>query len=211
MRRRSFLKSVPVLSAMLPAYVRAERVKISDIRLMRVRLVKEIGGIDSMRNVSGSPQRFTIGGVTFTEIHTDSGLIGLGPGISPGSLESARARLVGSDPFDSYTRAVSPSLEIAIWDLVGKAANQPLYRLWGASRSWVQTSTQDSVQVSDKVLPYGALWSMGPNPEYQVDVASRILDQGWRAVKLRASFPTLAEDVRLARAYGKLVATTFLF
>jgi L-alanine-DL-glutamate epimerase-like enolase superfamily enzyme len=75
-----------------------------------------------------------VGGFTMTEIYTDQGLVGFGPGINPEQLAAAKARLIGRDPFDigRHSRWLQvqgrwgTGVEIALWDLVGKACNQPL-------------------------------------------------------------------------------------
>jgi L-alanine-DL-glutamate epimerase-like enolase superfamily enzyme len=46
---------------------------------------------------------------------------------------------------------------------VGKAANQPLYKLWGGVR--------------DRILPYAAMWGVG-TPEERAEMALRIKGQG---------------------------------
>ena len=151
MRRRDFFKTLPGLTAtaaMLPAQAltaqtaRAGRLQISDVRLIKIRLIKDKGSIprreDNIRPDTG-PLPIQIGGFTAIEVHTNEGLVGIGPGISPQELAGAKRTLVGKDPWDlnkptgAEVRGVSPALEIAIWDLLGKAANQPLYKLWGLS------------------------------------------------------------------------------
>jgi len=54
------------------------------------------------------------------------------------------------------------------------------------------------------------MWGVG-TPEERAEMALRIKGQGWRAMKLRSSFGTLRDDVRLVervrRAVGGTVAT----
>ena len=65
------------------------------------------------------------------------------------SVPGGKAQLLGKNPFDieqfagplrhylgAGSRAVS-SLKIALWDFIGKAAQQPLYKLWGAAKERV--------------------------------------------------------------------------
>lgn len=88
---------------------------------------------------------------TIIELHTDEGLIGLGEcGYSPlgtftGTPQAAafegpiKALLVGEDPFDSewlrrklrFSNEESAAVEMACWDLMGKATGLPVYRLLG--------------------------------------------------------------------------------
>ena len=94
---------------------------------------------------------------TIVEVETDDGLIGLGEGPSPATaalIDVAIApRLIGRDPIDingceqvclPSWRGVSTSIdfsmirafgavEMALWDLRGKAWNRPLYELLGGA------------------------------------------------------------------------------
>ena len=150
----------------------------------------------------GTVTTHRIGGGSVIEIHTDQGLSGIGPAIDSGALESAKAQLVGRDPFSieqlagplRYYVGQSPrtvsSLEIALWDLIGKAAGQPLYKLWGAAK--------------DRVPAYASMIQLS-TPEERVRMAVQLKSQGWKAIKLRAHYQTLKEDVRLVEAVRKAV------
>lgn len=82
--------------------------------------------------------------------------------------------------------AMNP-IDIALWDLVGKAAGQPLYRLWGACR--------------DRVPAYasGGLWLSTPAGELEAE-ARGFLDQGFRAMKLRLGSARWQDDVARVEA-----------
>ena len=87
---------------------------------------------------------------TVIRVHTDEGLIGVGEcGPSPLARFTARGvfqeeiapRIIGSNPFDLGatlakigTRPEAAAVEIACWDLMGKAVGLPVYRLLGAQR-----------------------------------------------------------------------------
>jgi D-galactarolactone cycloisomerase len=143
MRRRTFLAealSVFAAAAAIPALSAAGRskVKITNVQVKRVRIVKELGSVASGR-------AYRVGGDLITLIHTDAGLTGIGPGVIPAMLSFARERLIGADPLDvqrlarvlfNSGGAFNPvfggaNVEIALWDLVGKVLEVPLYRLWG--------------------------------------------------------------------------------
>lgn len=212
--RRNFFKALPGLTAaaaILPAPTLAQaaqaarvgRLQITDVRLIKIRLIQDKGGVprrlDKIPADTG-PLAIQIGGFTAIEIHTNEGLVGLGPGIPPQDVAAAKRTLVGQDPWDlnkptgAVGRGLSPALEIAMWDLLGKAANQPLYKLWGGVR--------------DRILPYAAMWGVG-TPEERAEMASRIKGQGWRAMKLRSSFATLKDDVRLVELVRRAVGDDF--
>jgi L-alanine-DL-glutamate epimerase-like enolase superfamily enzyme len=77
-------------------------------------------------------------------------------------------------------------IAVALWDIVGKAAGMPLYQLWGGSRN--------------KVPVYASTVQHGRSPEARAEDCRRYLAQGYRAVKLRLSAETVAEDIALVAA-----------
>jgi len=207
MLRRDFLKTLPVaasLSLALPKTAGAARFKITDVRLSKIRLVKDMGVVPRYAGGrAGLGLPIQIGGFTFTEVVTDQGLVGIGPGIDPAFLKNVKTLLVGKDPFEINEHATAlyaPNrtwggpVEIALWDLLGKATDQPLYKLWGGSR--------------DRVLPYAAMWGIG-TPEDRAEIAGRLKADGWKAIKLRSGFNTLKDDVRLVELVRKAVGDDF--
>ena len=160
MQRRDFLKSVPP-AIMMPQLRSAPRLKITDVRIVNLKTIRETGKMEAAWN-PGTVTTHRIGGGSIIEIHTDQGLSGIGPAIDAPRWSAAKAQLVGKDPFDieqlagplRYYAGQSPrtvsGLEIALWDLIGKAAGQPLYKLWGAAKdrvpayaSMIQLSTPE--------------------------------------------------------------------
>ena len=207
MLRRDFCKTLPGLATLpllLPKVAHAVQFKITDVRLIKIRLVRDAGTVPRRADGSGLGLPVTIGGFTVTEVHSDQGLVGIGPGIAPADVESAKRLLVGQDPFDINRHAArlyapqrqwGASVEIALWDLLGKATDQPLYKLWGGTR--------------DRVLPYAALWGIG-TPEDRGQIAARLKADGWRAIKLRSGFSTLREDIRLVEEVRNATGDDFL-
>jgi D-galactarolactone cycloisomerase len=198
MLRRNFLKTIPAV-AMMPAVEAAPRPKITDIRLIPLRVLRETGNMEAAWNPGVSTMR-RVGGGAYLEIHTDQGLIGIGPGMDAGVLPNAKAQLVGKDPFDIEKmagplryyvggRAVS-SIEIALWDLVGKASQQPVYKLWGARK--------------DRVLAYASMIQLS-TPEERARMALQLKSEGWKAIKLRLHYQTVREDINLVTAVRKAV------
>jgi D-galactarolactone cycloisomerase len=128
-------------------------------------------------------------------VHTDQGLVGIGPAVDERLLASVNEQLAGQDPFDVETLAArleyygrgrkTAGVDIALWDLVGKASGQPLYKLWGDGK--------------EKVPVYASTIQLAA-PERAAALASELCGEGWQALKLRLHHETIAEDVRTAEA-----------
>ena len=190
---------------MLPAVaavprLRGARIKITDVRIVPLKTVKDLG---SYPDWLGNPRPIRIGGGAFVEVHTDQGITGIGPDVNASVLPAVKSLLVGADPFDVDLHAErlygiqagtgyrgTAGVEIALWDLIGKASNQPLYKLWGGGR--------------DRVAPYASMLRLS-TPEERADLAVKLKGQGWQAIKYRSSFPTMKEDIRLVEATRKAV------
>jgi L-alanine-DL-glutamate epimerase-like enolase superfamily enzyme len=119
-------------------------------------------------------------------------------GISPYTGASS-ALLEGLDPFhvgEFWNRHMSgkrsgtsgknaAGLEIALWDIIGKAANRPVYKLLGACR--------------DKILVYAAT-SRLLDKEQHVRQVLDIMNEGFKAVKLRLHRPDPWDDLAVVEA-----------
>ncbi len=132
---------------------------------------------------------------SLVKVHTDSGLVGLGsvyshPGLVRSIIEDQlRPLLIGKDPLQiddlwercySVTRwygrkgvAVSAlgGIDIALWDIRGKAAGKPIFELLGAHRTRVPAYAS------------GLLWK-DSGRELQRE-AEQHLASGFRAMKMR--------------------------
>jgi L-alanine-DL-glutamate epimerase-like enolase superfamily enzyme len=111
--------------------------------------------------------------------------------------------LVGKDPFETQAhwealkglpRAIGysgiPCVSIALWDLIGKACNQPLYKLWGGGK--------------DRVPAYASMIRLS-SPEERADLAVRLADEGWKAIKLRLHHEDMKEDLRTVELVRKAI------
>ena len=129
------------------------------------------------------------------EIFTDSGLVGLGnAALSPLVTKSLidtylTPLLLGADPWDieflwqqMYRRTLAfgrkgvalvaiSAIDIALWDLLGKDARQPVFRLLGG-------------RTKEKIPVYASRLYAMPIPELQAE-AQRYKDEGYSAMKLR--------------------------
>ena len=200
MRRRDFLMSIP-LAVLMPQLRSAAPLKITGVRIINLKVIRETGKMEAAWN-PGTVTTWRIGGGSIVEIQTDQGISGIGPGMDPTALEAAKAQLIGKDPFSieqlagplRYYVGGSPrtvsALEIALWDLIGKATGQPLYKIWGADRN--------------RVPAYASMIQLS-TPEERVRMAIQLKSQGWKAIKLRAHYQTMKEDMQLVEAVRKAV------
>jgi len=196
--RRDFLKMLPAAAAV--PRLHGARIKITDVRIVPLKMTKDLG---SYPDWLGNPRPIRIGGGAFVEVQTDQGITGIGPEMTPAVLPAVKELLIGADPFDVDLHAErlygiqagtgyrgTAGVEIALWDVIGKAANQPLYKLWGGGR--------------DRVAPYASMLRLS-TPEERADLAVKLKAQGWQAIKYRSSFPTMKEDIRLVEVTRKAV------
>ena len=135
--------------------------------------------------------------LTFVVVRTDEGIEGVGEvrminqteALLGYLREAVPALVLGSDPFAiealiqrlwrrEYARAgqIAMSalavLETACWDIVGKALDQPVYRLLGGP-------------VRDRIRAYANGWyTVERTPEEFGAAALKVLEQGYRALKL---------------------------
>ena len=153
------------------------RIRITDIRRVGLRTIGDVGTLEPAWDLGGS-MSFSIGGGAYTEIRTDAGICGLGPATAQGLVDAARARLLGEDPFEVEKHAATlryyaggpayqgpAGIDIALWDVIGKACGQPLYKLWGGGR--------------DRVPAYASMVLLS-TPQERVDMATRLPMRGAR-------------------------------
>ena len=83
--------------------------------------------------------------VHIVSIHTDEGITGVGSGGVPVRWDVARLFLLGQDPFALEQHIANLRsfgffvgrpwpLEVALWDIIGKASGQPVYKLLGGGQ-----------------------------------------------------------------------------
>jgi L-alanine-DL-glutamate epimerase-like enolase superfamily enzyme len=176
---------------------------IRDVRIHRLRVVEDVGELDLAWS-PGSRLMFQRGGGAFIEIETEDGLTGIGPETDDRFLPVLKQCLIGKDAFDverlsAELRYYLPAgnyyqqtgcVDIALWDLIGKACGQPLHRLWGSS-----TRT---------LTPYASMVRLS-TPEERAEMAVRLQEQNWRAIKLRLHHDEMAEDIRTVQLVREAV------
>jgi L-alanine-DL-glutamate epimerase-like enolase superfamily enzyme len=135
------------------------------------------------------------------EVHTDEGIVGIGSGGVPVRWEVAGLFLVGQDPFAIEQHAANLRsmaffvgrpwpVEIALWDIIGKATGQPVYRLLGGG--------------SDRLKAYASTGELRPR-EARVEVAKQIVAEGFKAMKLRFHSADVRDDIKTLAAVRKAV------
>src|SRR5947209_3597272 len=180
------------------------RVKITSVETIPVRVpIKPELAIKSGRGGAHTTSPFLL-----VKLHTDEGMVGLGeasctPRWSGEDQVSAAhfigtyfaPALVGQDPtrIADVSAAVFPlvagnyftkaAVEMALWDLAGKAAGRPVYELLGG-------------KVRDDVA---TKWSVsGQPPEQAAWIARWARDRGFRAMKVKVGLGADADYARVA-------------
>jgi len=150
-------------------------------------------------------------------VHTDAGVSGTGAvsfgriGGAPDALASVIKHelepvVIGTDPacvrgtHESLLRETEyhgsfglamfgiAALDTALWDCWGKALETPCWKLWGGVR--------------DRVPAYAMVgWLNYDDAEVQ-QICETAMLQGFRAVKIKVGYPSLAEDVALLAQLG---------
>jgi L-alanine-DL-glutamate epimerase-like enolase superfamily enzyme len=128
------------------------------------------------------------------KLYTDEGIVGIGPytGGNPALVEGVDPFMVRAfwDFYMSGRRAgnaghSAAGLEIALWDIIGKAAGLPLYKLLGAAKDRIPVYAATS-----RLLPAQAL----------VDEVLALMETGFKAVKLRLHRPDPRDDLAVVEA-----------
>lgn len=164
--------------------------------------------VDVRTTVVGAPWRE----LTFVELATDSGLVGVGEVRmvnKTGTLiacidELAPRYVVGTDPFDverlawnilkaeygrpeEITQSALAAFEVACWDLMGQALGVPIWKLLGG-------------RFRDRVPAYANGWYQSDrDPQRIAALAAKVVERGYRALKLDPFGAASAEIPRADR------------
>lgn len=154
--------------------------------------------MDQLWDRGDSMGTFRFHGWTVVEIETDCGLVGIGnvalaPRIAKAIIDQYLTPLVmGHDPFDyeylwqrmyrsthawgrkGIAMAAISAIDIALWDLMGKATNRPVFKLLGG-------------RTKEKIPCYASKLYRTDLKEMQ-DEAQSYLDQGFTSMKMRFGY-----------------------
>jgi len=147
---------------------------------------------------------------TIARITTDDGITGIGYSfggrlLKEGLLSVLKDLVIGEDPFDveriwnkmfyntllpgrrgTILRGIS-CIDIALWDIMGKAVNKPVYKLLGGYR--------------DKVPAYasGGYYREGKTPLDLADELAGYVEKGFKAVKMKVGRLSMKEEIERVR------------
>ncbi|WP_296556241.1 L-rhamnonate dehydratase [Pigmentiphaga sp.] len=177
--------------------------------------------MDALYDRGDSMQTFRFHGWTVVEIETDDGIVGLGnvalaPHIAKAIIDQYLAPLVvGQDPWDyeylwqrmyrstlawgrkGVAMAAISAVDLAIWDILGKSVNKPVFKLLGGR-------TKERIPCYYSKLYRGDLKAMQ-------EEAQTFLDQGFTAFKMRFGYGPnhgtrgVAENLKSVQAVREVI------
>jgi L-alanine-DL-glutamate epimerase-like enolase superfamily enzyme len=139
--------------------------------------------------------------MSVVEVHTDEGITGIGSGGVLTSLNTTAALFAGRDPLaiEQHVEMLKTiaffmgrpwPIEVALWDIAGKAAGLPVYKLLGGHR--------------DRLPAYASTGELRP-AEQRVDDVLAMREAGFNAVKLRFHSPDPMDDIPTLEAVRQAV------
>ncbi len=209
MNRRGFLGTALMAGTVrtLPASLQTSRpppMKITDIKFLRLRFP---GTTPRKRNATiasggGAP------GMTQLEVITDAGIVGRSiPSASEDLIRSQLLpRILGMNPFHveaiwdrmyRYNRkpvakglyvSAMGSVDMAIWDIIGKALNLPVCEVLGVFSERI------------RVYAAGGYYEEGKGIKELVKEMEGYVAEGFQAIKMKIGGETMAIDVERVRA-----------
>lgn len=182
MNRRSFLRSTLAAASAATLADRADAAGLPKTKIKRIRYYR------TPTDAAGRPntrQPLFNQSTNVVLVETDNGLIGIGEGGAHDTMEQCAGLLIGQDPFRTdrlwqmmYRAYFYPAgrekvhalgaLDVALWDLKGKALGIPVYQLLGG-------------QARDHVECYSTGFPAQGTPK---EVAKACVDAGFRAYRI---------------------------
>jgi L-alanine-DL-glutamate epimerase-like enolase superfamily enzyme len=133
---------------------------------------------------------------TLVRVHTDEGITGIGSGDYMLGFAGHEHLFIGEDPLrlERHWRVLDHiafhygrcwPLDLALWDIAGKAAGQPCWKLLGG--------------LSNRLPCYASSGTLRDGPAL-ADLAERVHARGFRAMKIRFRRGNWRDDVRALEA-----------
>ena len=205
--RRHFLGSMIATSMVTPVIANPPEIRITGFGFLRMQFP---GMMPVKRNStiqSGGRQP----GMTQLELYTDSGIVGRSLPKSRELIEGLFHRVKGENPFyveriwdrmyrdnrkpvakGSYIEALG-SVDIAVWDIIGKALNMPVYKVLGAHTDKLRVYAAGGYYRDDKTT---------------ADLVAEMegyVDEGFRAVKMKIGGEPMHVDAERVRAVREAI------
>jgi L-alanine-DL-glutamate epimerase-like enolase superfamily enzyme len=138
---------------------------------------------------------------TIVRVRTDTGLEGIGSGDYMLGFAGHERLLIGEDPLrlERHNRVIDHisfhygrcwPLDVALWDLAGKIAGQPCWKLLGG--------------LSDRIRCYASSGTLR-GPAELAELADRVASRGFKAMKVRFRRGDWRDDIRALEAVRKRV------
>ncbi|MXP63548.1 mandelate racemase/muconate lactonizing enzyme family protein [Roseomonas sp. M0104] len=153
------------------------------------------------------------------EISTDAGITGWGECYGPAAVNRSiietqyRSRVIGRDPFDveviwedlynrikdygltGMTIAALSGIDIALWDIMGRAVGKPVHKLIGGAHRTELTAYATGLYFID----------MDRLVEEAVDEARKYVEQGFQAIKMKIGLGDPKLDLRRVAAVREAI------
>lgn len=142
-------------------------------------------------------------------LRTDTGLEGICSGVgfqdeARGIPSLLRPFMIGRDPFkvEDHVQTLRSAymlgykvffIEIALWDIIGKAAGLPIHKLWGGG--------------PDKIPVYASTGELHKT-EKRCEEVLALREQGFKAVKLRIRWKDTKKDIDYVKGVREAVGDT---
>lgn len=128
---------------------------------------------------------------TIVRVHADSGLVGIGSGDYMLGFAGHERLFIGEDPLrlERHNRVIDHisfhygrcwPLDLALWDLAGKIAGQPCWKLLGG--------------LSNRIPCYASSGTLR-SPAELADLAERVAARGFKAMKVRFRRGAVSDDI----------------
>lgn len=200
--RRAFLGSAIAATASAPVIANPPEIRITGFGFLRLRYPERMPVKRNATIRSGGGRA----GMTQLELYTDGGLVGRSLPKSSGLIEGLFHRVKGENPFyveriwdrmyrdnrkpvakGDYIEAMG-SVDIAVWDIIGKALGMPVYKVLGAHADRLRVYAAGGYYRDDKTT---------------ADLVAEMegyVEEGFRAVKMKVGGEPMRVDEERVRA-----------